>query len=77
MMNNTNVYQKTPERLKSLDILRGFDMFWIIGGGSLIIAISEATEWSWLAPIATQMSHVEWIGFRFWDLIFHLFMFIT
>ena len=76
-MKKTSVNLKTPERLKSLDVLRGFDMFWIIGGGSLIIAISQATEWSWLEPIATQMRHVEWEGFRFWDLIFPLFMFIT
>ncbi len=76
-MKKTSVNIKTPERLKSLDVLRGFDMFWIIGGGSLIIAISAATEWFWLEPIATQMRHVEWEGFRFWDLIFPLFMFIT
>ena len=26
-------------RLASLDVLRGFDMLWIIGGGSLIVAL--------------------------------------
>jgi predicted acyltransferase len=69
--------QEAPERLKSLDILRGFDMFWIVGGGSLVIAIHAGTGWSWMQPVAEQMSHVEWEGFRFWDLIFPLFMFIT
>ncbi len=28
-------------RLYSLDALRGFDMFWIIGGGELFEAISQ------------------------------------
>ncbi len=68
---------KTIERLVSLDVLRGFDMFWIIGGGSLILALAAATEWGWLQPIAEQMHHVKWEGFHFEDLIFPLFMFIS
>lgn len=68
---------KQPERLQSLDVLRGFDMFWIIGGGSLIIALAETTKWGWLQVIAAQMEHVEWAGFHFEDLIFPLFMFIS
>lgn len=68
---------KKGERLQSLDILRGFDMFWIIGGGTLIIYLSEIESLKWLAPLAAQMHHPEWIGFTFWDLIFPLFMFIS
>ncbi|MEL7585966.1 MAG: DUF5009 domain-containing protein [Prolixibacteraceae bacterium] len=68
---------KTNERLVSLDVLRGFDMFWIIGGGSLILALAAATEWGWLQVIAEQMHHVKWEGFHFEDLIFPLFMFIS
>jgi predicted acyltransferase len=68
---------KQPERLQSLDVLRGFDMFWIIGGGGLIVALAEATKWGWLQVIAEQMEHVPWQGFHFEDLIFPLFMFIS
>ena len=68
---------KQPERLQSLDVLRGFDMLWIIGGGSLIVALAEATKWGWLQVIAGQMEHVPWAGFHFEDLIFPLFMFIS
>jgi len=68
---------KQPERLQSLDVLRGFDMLWIIGGGSLIIALAEATKWGWLQVIAGQFHHVPWEGFHFEDLIFPLFMFIS
>ncbi|MDD4190552.1 MAG: DUF5009 domain-containing protein [Mangrovibacterium sp.] len=68
---------KTVERLVSLDVLRGFDMFWIIGGGSLLVALAETTQWGWLQVVAEQMHHVKWEGFHFEDLIFPLFMFIS
>ncbi len=68
---------ESKDRLLSLDTLRGFDMLWIIGGGSLIGALAKATEWGWLEVLALQMHHVKWEGFRFEDLIFPLFMFIS
>ncbi len=71
--NGTNL----TERLASLDVLRGFDMLWIIGGGSLILSLFKTTQWGWLQPIAEQMEHVKWEGFHFYDLIFPMFMFIS
>ena len=65
------------ERLESLDVMRGFDMFWIIGGGALITSLATVEWLKWLEPVAEQMKHPEWIGFTFWDLIFPLFMFIS
>jgi predicted acyltransferase len=65
------------ERLQSLDVLRGFDMLWIVGGGSLIAALAKATDWGWINAIAEQMHHVSWVGFHFEDLIFPMFMFIS
>ncbi len=62
------------KRLHSLDALRGFDMFWITGGGYLAILISKMTGATWLE---TQMNHAQWEGFQFFDLIFPLFMFIA
>ena len=76
-MQNQIQTEKQTDRLASLDVLRGFDMFWIIGGGSLIVALSKALEWGWLKVVAEQMSHVRWEGFHFEDLIFPLFMFIS
>lgn len=60
------------KRLTSLDALRGFTMFWIIGGERIFESISELSGWEWLGA---QMRHVEWNGFSFMDLIFPLFMF--
>ena len=65
-----------PERLQSLDILRGFDMFWITGGQVLVAALAAATGWKWMATLEGQMHHASLEGFQFYDLIFPLFIFI-
>lgn len=70
----------TPEthpRLQALDALRGFDMFWIIGGGGLVQILAKCFPQPWLQALAAQMEHVKWAGFHFEDLIFPLFMFIS
>ena len=64
-------------RLLSLDVLRGFDMFWIVGGGALVSALSRARPGSVIGKVREQLTHVEWDGFRFYDLIFPLFVFIA
>jgi predicted acyltransferase len=65
------------DRLHSLDALRGFDMLWISGGEALIISLAALTGWPWLQWAAGQMEHVAWEGFRFYDNIFPLFLFIA
>jgi len=67
----------SKQRLLSLDTLRGFDMFWIIGGDILFKALGQQTNWLWAKAIATNMNHAEWQGFYGFDLIFPLFMFIS
>lgn len=62
------------KRLVSIDALRGFDMLWILGGGSLFKVIAELCG---QPKLAEQMEHVEWNGFRFYDLIFPTFLFIV
>lgn len=63
-------------RLTSLDALRGFDMFWIIGGSSIAAGLINL-HLPWSGPIAHQLSHSKWNGFTFYDLIFPLFVYIT
>ncbi len=60
----------------SLDALRGFDMFWIIGGSAIFTGFSKATGGS-LDSILPQFEHVRWEGLHFFDLIWPLFMFIV
>jgi predicted acyltransferase len=64
-------------RFHSLDVLRGFDMFWIVGGGTLVGALANCFPANWLQSLSRQMEHVPWAGFHFLDLIFPLFMFIS
>ncbi len=64
------------ERLMSLDALRGFDMFWIAGGGTLFKAFHGLGSDGVSGFIANQLSHRDWDGFVFEDLIFPLFVFM-
>ncbi len=63
-------------RIKSLDALRGFDMFWIIGGDAICRALPAITDAPWTRFLARQVEHNRWEGFTFYDLIFPLFLFI-
>jgi len=65
------------ERVVSLDALRGFDMFWIIGAEGLFHALSRISDHGVVRAAAQQLEHADWIGFRFYDLIFPLFVFIV
>ena len=65
------------KRFHSLDALRGFDMFWIIGGGDIFWGLASLTGWPFLQWWANQLSHVKWHGFHFFDMIFPLFLFIA
>ncbi|HTI72035.1 MAG TPA: heparan-alpha-glucosaminide N-acetyltransferase domain-containing protein [Candidatus Limnocylindria bacterium] len=63
------------QRLVSLDALRGFDMFWIVGGDELAKAVAVFGEPG--KKVAEQFDHVAWKGFHFEDLIFPLFVFMA
>jgi predicted acyltransferase len=66
------------ERLVSLDALRGFDMFWIIGGGVILGGLAEGLQSQWLNQvIVPHTEHVPWEGFVAWDLIMPLFLFVV
>jgi predicted acyltransferase len=65
------------KRLYSLDALRGFDMFWIMGGEGLIIALAALTGWPFFQWWNEHLDHAVWDGFHFMDLIFPLFLFIA
>ncbi|MCD6175606.1 MAG: DUF5009 domain-containing protein [Planctomycetes bacterium] len=71
------VTAEASSRLMSLDALRGFDMFWIIGGGMIIFALHNIAQNPITAFLQVQLEHVEWEGFRFEDIIMPLFLFIS
>ncbi len=65
------------QRLLSLDALRGFDMFFIMGFDRLIIAVCALLPYSWASSLSAQMTHPSWDGFSFYDTIFPLFLFLA
>jgi len=68
----------TRERLMSLDALRGFDMFWIIGGYGIFAGLGKGLNSPWFnRHILPQIEHVRWEGFVAWDLIMPLFLFVV
>jgi predicted acyltransferase len=64
-------------RLVSLDALRGFDMFWIIGGAAMVTGFAKAAAGAAANPFIEQFEHVPWQGLHFFDVIWPLFMFIV
>ena len=65
------------ERIAAIDALRGFDMFWIIGADALVRAVTQRLGTPGALAFGRQFEHVEWEGFRFYDLIFPLFLFMV
>lgn len=61
----------------SLDALRGFDMFWIVGGEEIIKALHRLSDVGAVRFLASQLDHKPWQGFAFYDLIFPLFVFMV
>jgi len=74
----------TPaQRVASVDALRGFSMFAILGVDVLAKAIEGMlANAGWFlaalgAVIGTQFTHAQWHGANFYDLVFPLFIFVT
>jgi len=72
-----------PRRVASVDAVRGFTMFWIIGADGAAKALAEmlSGKGTILSTagniIGGQFEHAEWEGLHFYDLIFPLFIFVT
>lgn len=75
--NEESASSQSSHRLASLDALRGFDMFWIIGAEPLVHALMKTSDANWAKAISRQLTHKDWEGFAFYDLIFPLFIFIV
>ncbi len=77
-METTSAKSSAPsQRLVSLDALRGFDMFWIIGVDAMFATLHYTSGNKVIQFVAYQLDHSEWEGFRFYDFIFPLFVFIV
>ena len=69
--------QNNNSRLESLDALRGFDMLFIAGLASLVIAVCKLFPGGADCWLEAQMHHAVWNGFNHHDTIFPLFIFLA
>jgi predicted acyltransferase len=74
---STPVIVTPTSRLVSVDALRGFDMFWILGADAFMRALGRVAGFEPFTTLAAQFDHKDWAGFAFYDLIFPLFVFIV
>ena len=68
--------QPSTGRIVSIDALRGFDMFWIIGADHIMEGLGKVSNSPVAQKVSNQLKHVSWEGFVFYDLIFPLFVFL-
>jgi predicted acyltransferase len=71
------VKEAPGQRIMSVDALRGFDMFWILGADALVGALNRMSQTPPTRFLAYELDHADWQGFHFYDLIFPLFVFIV
>lgn len=69
-----------PQRLQSLDVLRGFDMALLVFIQPIVYTWLETlnpSSGTFAGFLLGQLLHVSWEGFCFWDIIMPLFMFMS
>lgn len=65
-------------RLESLDVLRGFDLFLLVGLEGVVHALIRAADGaSWTTPLKFMFTHGDWEGLTPWDMVMPLFMFMA
>jgi hypothetical protein len=64
-------------RVLAVDVLRGFDMIWIIGFKKVVKGFDEALNTPATNWLFAQLDHAEWYGFTFYDIIMPLFLFLV
>jgi predicted acyltransferase len=80
MITNTNEQISTPPlpgRVTSVDFFRGFTMFLLSGESARLYDQFLEMNSGFMQFFGTQLSHHEWHGLHFWDLIQPFFMFIV
>jgi predicted acyltransferase len=77
-MNTPIQLNQQQERILSVDFFRGLTMFLLIGESTELYSHIQSIQGSSVMHfLATQLSHHEWNGLHFWDLIQPFFMFIV
>ncbi len=76
----TGTCASVQRRLLALDALRGFTMFWIVGGREVVLVLAGlvcSPSSPALHALKHQLSHARWWGFVGWDMIMPMFLFVV
>lgn len=66
------------DRLLSLDVLRGIDIFLLVGLQPVLLKVLLCLNIDFLNnTLLYHLDHAPWEGFRFWDLVMPLFLFMS
>jgi predicted acyltransferase len=66
-----------PQRLESLDVLRGFDLFCLVALSDVLLKLAPALQNDGYTRMLWWFTHVDWEGFSSWDLVMPLFLFMS
>ena len=61
----------------SLDVLRGLVLFMLVFFQPVLWSVGHVVDKPWMDAILYQFSHDPWDGFRVWDMIMPMFMFMA
>lgn len=75
--NTTITNSPVANRVTSIDFFRGFTMFLLAGEATELFGQLEKSNLGIIQFLGVQLSHHEWHGLHFWDLIQPFFMFIV
>jgi predicted acyltransferase len=68
---------KHSNRIQSIDALRGLDMLAIIFADNFFRSLNKAFDNPLTQGMAEQFQHASWIGFRVYDMVMPLFLFLV
>lgn len=59
----------TKQRLESLDVLRGFDLFCLVALEGIMHPLAHAIDAPWFDYFMWNFTHMDWEGLSPWDLV--------
>ncbi|MGM9802609.1 MAG: acyltransferase family protein [Muribaculaceae bacterium] len=64
-------------RLASLDVLRGFTLFMLVGLQPVLVMLLATINSDAFTGVLAQLDHEVWQGLRVWDMVMPLFLFMS
>lgn len=74
---NPHIMKQHSNRIESLDILRGMDLFMLVFFQPVLMSICRHSDRPWLNTLGQWFSHADWEGLHLWDLVMPLFLFMA